>query len=90
MSAARAVSRIKPPFNMNTLALKAGEAALKDKEFLRKTLETNWEGLDFLYGQLERLGLHFVPSQTNFVLVDVTGLVIYFSTALLLLRGTLL
>jgi histidinol-phosphate aminotransferase len=66
-----AISRIKPPFNMNTLALKAGEAALGDAEFLQKTLKTTWEGLDFLYGQLERLGLEFTPSQTNFVLVKI-------------------
>jgi histidinol-phosphate aminotransferase len=65
------VARIKPPFNMNTLALKGGEAALNDAEFLQETLKATWEGLDFLYGQLERLGLHFIPSQTNFVLVKI-------------------
>jgi histidinol-phosphate aminotransferase len=66
-----AIARIKPPFNMSGLALKGGEAALNDGEFLQKTLQTTWEGLDFLYRQLERLGLHFVPSQTNFVLVKI-------------------
>ncbi|MDQ2770102.1 MAG: magnesium transporter, partial [Bacteroidota bacterium] len=41
---------------------------------------------------LKRLGLDPATSSAPFVatLVDVTGLIIYFSVALLLLRGTLL
>lgn len=66
-----ALSRIKPPFNMNILALKAGAAALKDTDFLNKTLETTWQGLDYLYAEAQKLGLAFVPSQTNFVLVRI-------------------
>lgn len=65
------LSRIKPPFNMNVFALHAGEAALKDTEFLDRTLKNTWEGLDFFYRQLESLGISFVRSQTNFVLVKI-------------------
>ena len=61
--------RIKPPFNVNILALKAGEAALHDRDFLQQTLENTWEGLDYLYREIERLGLEYIPSQTNFVLI---------------------
>lgn len=70
-SVTAALARIKPPFNMSTLALKGGEAALSDEGFLRKTLENTWEGLDFLSAKMERLGLSVVPSQTNFVLVRI-------------------
>jgi len=63
--------RIKPPFNVNILALKAGEAALYDRDFLQQTLENTWEGLDYLYTQIERLGLEYIPSQTNFVLIHI-------------------
>jgi len=69
----RTLNRIKPPFNMNILALKAGEAALKDEEFLARTLEITWQGLDYLYEQIERLGLSYIPSQTNFVLIKIGG-----------------
>jgi len=65
------LARIKPPFNMNILALKGGEAALRDSEFLQKTLATNWNGLDSLYGRIEKLGLACIPSQTNFVLIRI-------------------
>ncbi len=63
--------RIKPPFNVNILALKAGEAALLDRDFLQQTLENTWEGLDYLYREIARLGLEYIPSQTNFVLVRI-------------------
>lgn len=63
--------RIKPPFNVNLLALKAGEAALYDKDFLQLTLKNTWEGLDYIYTEADRLGLEYVPSQTNFVLIRI-------------------
>jgi len=61
--------RIKPPFNVNILAQKGGEAALNDDPFFRKTLANTWYGLDMLYAAFDRLGLSYIPSQTNFVLV---------------------
>lgn len=63
--------RIKPPFNVNHLAQKAGEAALTDDDFLKQTLRMTWDGLDMLYAALERIGLSFIPSQTNFVMVHI-------------------
>jgi histidinol-phosphate aminotransferase len=63
--------RIKPPFNVNSLAQKAGEAALFDAAFLEETLSTTWKGLDDLYAAFERLGLSYIPTQTNFVLVRI-------------------
>jgi histidinol-phosphate aminotransferase len=63
--------RIKPPFNLNLLAIKAGAAALSDSGFLKKTLQVTWDGLDYLYGEFARLGLPYVESQTNFVLVRI-------------------
>ncbi len=65
------LSRIKPPFNMNIAALKAGEAALSDYAFLERTLKLTWEGLDYLTAEFDRLGLAWIPSQTNFVPVAV-------------------
>ncbi len=63
--------RIKPPFNVNILAQKAGQAALDDKSFFRKTLKNTWDSLDMLYGEFESMGLAYIPSQTNFVLVRI-------------------
>ncbi len=63
--------RIKPPFNVNNLAQKAGEAALGDDRFLRETLRVTFKGLNTLAATFERLGLVYVPSQTNFMLVHI-------------------
>ena len=65
--------RIKPPFNVNHLAQKAGTAALNDDDFLKRTLRITWEGLDMLYEAFERIGLSYVKSQTNFVMVHIGG-----------------
>lgn len=63
--------RVKPPFNLNLLAIKAGTAALDDSGFLKQTLALTWDGLDYLYRECARLGLSTVESQTNFVLVHI-------------------
>jgi histidinol-phosphate aminotransferase len=65
------LARIKPPFNMNSLAIRAGAAALKDDAFLRKTLELTWQGLDYLCSEAKALDIECVPSQTNFVLMRI-------------------
>jgi histidinol-phosphate aminotransferase len=66
-----ALLRIKPPFNVNILAQKAGEAALTDDVFFKKSLSHTWDSLDTFYTAFERLGLSYVKSQTNFVLVHI-------------------
>jgi histidinol-phosphate aminotransferase len=59
------------PFNVNSLALAAAEAALNDKRFLLRSKELILQGRDYLYRSLERLGLNYVPSVANFILFDV-------------------
>lgn len=65
--------KVKPPFNMNLMAIKGGAEALKDEAFFRLTLETTWKGLDYLYSSFEILGLKYVRSHTNFVLIRIGG-----------------
>jgi histidinol-phosphate aminotransferase len=59
------------PFNVNFLAQIAATAALEDKKFLRKTRDTILEGKHYLYDALAKLGLAYVPSVANFILIDV-------------------
>ena len=58
-------------YNTNALAQAAAVAALQDYGHLLKTLNTNQIGLDYLYRSLEMLGLEYLPSHANFVLVRV-------------------
>lgn len=63
--------KIRQPFNVNSLAQAAGEAALTDQAYLKQTQATVFKGRKFLQDQFKALGLYFVPSQANFVLVCV-------------------
>jgi histidinol-phosphate aminotransferase len=68
---AQILNRIRQPFNVNGLAQVAAEAALADLEFLRKSIDTVHEGIDFLARELAGLGLDPLPTQANFLMVDV-------------------
>ncbi len=65
------LNQIKESFAVNLLAQAAGIAALQDTEFLQKTVEINHAGRLYFYGEFERLGLRYLPSHTNFVLVEI-------------------
>ena len=65
------LNRVRPPFNVNGLALTAARAALDDDEHLRKTLELNAEGLRQLMAGFDTMGLTYIPSVGNFISVDV-------------------
>jgi len=61
--------KVKLPFEPSTLAQAAGVGALRDQEFLRRSLETNSRGLVFLLAGLRELGIEPVPSSANFLMV---------------------
>ncbi|QHB55410.1 histidinol-phosphate transaminase [Ralstonia solanacearum] len=65
------LNRIRQPFNVNSLAQAAAVAALNDAEFLRRSAELNAAGYAQLTQAFGRLGLEYVPSSGNFVLVRV-------------------
>jgi len=65
------MERARQPFNINLLAQAGGAAALDDKEFLRKTRKAVLEGKNYLYDNLKKSGLAYVPSVANFILIDV-------------------
>ncbi len=64
------LNTIRQPFNVNTLGQIAAKAVLEDKGYLARVQETIWQGIDFLYTALRKLGLSPYPSQANFILVD--------------------
>lgn len=68
---ANAINKAREPFNVNTLAQAAAIASLDCQDEVRKRRELNKEGKKFLCGVLNKMGLAYVPSQANFVLVDV-------------------
>ncbi|MGZ8522664.1 MAG: histidinol-phosphate transaminase [Candidatus Binatia bacterium] len=65
------MQRVRQPFNVNAPAQWAALAALDDGDHVRRSLALNREGLEFLGAEFNRLGLQFVPSHGNFILVRV-------------------
>ena len=66
-----ALEKIRQPFNINLPAQTAALAALDDDEHVRKTRSNNFGGLDFYQRAFREMGLEYVPSAANFVLVRV-------------------
>lgn len=64
------MNRIRPPFNTTTPAQAAAVAALDDTDYVRETLAVNRAGKEFLYRELRSLGIAFIPSEANFILID--------------------
>lgn len=65
------MNRVRQPFNVNTIAQAAAVAALADVEFLERSRLLNAEGLRVLSASFDALGLPYVRSYGNFVLVKV-------------------
>lgn len=63
--------RIRQPFNVNALAQVAALAALEDESQILECVRMNEAGRRFLYDEFAALGLTYVPSRANFILVDV-------------------
>ena len=67
---AEVLNRVRSPFNVNLVAQAAAAAALTDTDHVAHTVALNTEGLRYFYGEFEKMGLAYVLSEGNFVLVD--------------------
>lgn len=63
------LNRVRQPFNNNSFALIAAEAALDDQDFVRTSIALNTEQRARLDAELKKRGLTVLPSQANFVTV---------------------
>ena len=65
------LNRVRQPFNVSTVAQAAAVAALADEDFLARSYALNLRGMQQLTEAFRALGLEYVPSVGNFVLVKV-------------------
>ena len=59
------------PFNVGILDQAAALAVLGEEDFLKEIRRINQEGKRYLYKALGDLGLEFIPSDANFILIRV-------------------
>jgi len=68
---ASVLQKTRQPFNANGIAQAGALAGLSDEAHMLRTREITHEGRDFLESEFSAMGLEFVPSAANFVLVNV-------------------
>jgi histidinol-phosphate aminotransferase len=61
------LNKLRPPFNTSSLAQRAAMLALQDEEHLLRTREINEQGKKYLYGELDSIGIPYVPTEANFI-----------------------
>jgi len=62
--------QVRDPFPVHRLAQVAAVAALNDQEHALRSIQMVYEGKRYLYKELDKMGLLYVPSQANFVFID--------------------
>jgi histidinol-phosphate aminotransferase len=62
--------QVRDPFPVHRLAQVAAVAALEDEDHAVRSIQSVYQGKRYLYKELDRMGLSYVPSQANFILVD--------------------
>lgn len=65
------LSRVREPFNVNSLAQEAALACLQSREYYQRIARLTEQQKKFLYGRLKAMKLSYKESATNFILVDV-------------------
>jgi histidinol-phosphate aminotransferase len=65
------INRVRQPFNVNSLGQAGALGALEDREFFEKTRSLVQEEKLVLEKGLKKLGLTYIPTQTNFILIKV-------------------
>lgn len=62
--------RVIDPFTTNRLGQIAALASLDDATHYQQVLEANREGKKYLYQELDKLNLTYLPTETNFIFID--------------------
>lgn len=65
-----AIGKVRLPFNVGLMAQVACQAALDDVKHLEASRLVNDQGKEFLYRQFDKMGMAYVPSEGNFILID--------------------
>jgi len=77
------INRLRAPFNINHLAQVAAIAALKDPMFVKKTVDLNRQGMQTLTEFFEEKKLSYIPSQGNFICLNLGQDALHINQALL-------
>ncbi|MEN3013679.1 MAG: histidinol-phosphate transaminase [Endomicrobiia bacterium] len=66
------LDRVRPPFNVSVVSQYVACKALEDKQHLKSSLNLVIKEKNFLYEKLKEINLKYIPSATNFILINVS------------------
>ena len=64
------MNRVRQPFNCNLVAQAAAQAALSDLDYVEQSRKTNAQEKQKLYQVLTALGVQYIPSEGNFIMLN--------------------
>ncbi len=67
---AELMNKVRQPFNTNSLAQVGALAALADRKHVEKSIAINNEGKQYLYQSFQQLAVSYIPTETNFILLE--------------------
>ncbi|MCX7957220.1 MAG: histidinol-phosphate transaminase [Endomicrobia bacterium] len=65
------MDRVRPPFNVSVVAQLLATLALEDQQHIRKSQDLIKKEKQFMYNELEKIDIKYIPSAANFVLINV-------------------
>lgn len=68
---ATVLKQVREPFNVGIMAQVAAVASLQDPDQVSRSVANNNAGKQHLYAEFEQMGLEYIPTHSNFVMVDV-------------------
>lgn len=66
-----ALNKVRCPFNVNSIGQTGAVASIKDEKHVSDSRKMKNDGYVYLTGELDKLGVEYVESYANFVLIDV-------------------
>lgn len=67
------MNKVRQPFNTNSLAQIGALAALSDYRHVEESRRINEEGKIYLYKELNSMGVKYLPTEANFIYIDIEG-----------------
>lgn len=61
------MNRVRQPFNTNALAQIGALAALEDTLHVEESRRVNSAGKEYLYKEFDSMGIHYIPTEANFI-----------------------
>ena len=65
------LEKVRVPFNVSTLSQQCANIALKDKEFMKNSVNKIHSTIDYMYVELDKLGIEYIKTQANFIMINV-------------------